>query len=342
MSASTAPAPRAPHPPLDRTLRPGLAAFQAPVLWTSVWQIVSTASLYMALLAAMYALPAWCGVFLAIPAGGLLVRLFIIQHDCGHGSFFQSRRANDMLGWCCSLLTVTPYANWRFQHAHHHATWNNLDRRTGWSDIYSNCLTVAEYRALSPFRRLVHRVTLHPIVAQLLLPPIVFLILFRWPFDTPMRTNKERFSVLRTNLALIAVYGGLALWLGVLPVLLVQGSTIAVASIIGVWMFSIQHRFEDAVWARQEKWNAPEAALLGSSFLRLPAVLQWFTGSIGYHHLHHLAPRIPNYRLEACQHAFASLLPTDNALTIRQALGAARYTLWDETTGRMVRFRDAA
>ena len=107
-------------------------------------------------------------------------------------------------------------------------------------------------------------------------------------------------------------------------------------------MFSIQHRFEDAVWARQEKWNAPEAALLGSSFLRLPAVLQWFTGSIGYHHLHHLAPRIPNYRLEACQRAFASLLPTDNVLTIRQALSAARYTLWDETSGRMVRFRDAA
>ena len=334
---------RSPHPSLDRNLRPALAAYQAPVRWVSIWQVASTATLYVAALACMYALPwefIWLSLLIAIPAGGLLVRLFIIQHDCGHGAFFRSRRANDILGWCCSMATLTPYANWRFQHAHHHAAWNNLDHRTGWSDIYSSCQTVEEYRALSPFRRWLHRMALHPVVAQLLLPPLVFLILYRWPFDTPKQNNRERGSVWRTNLALVALYGMLAWGLGVLSMIAVQATVIVFASIIGVWLFSIQHRFEHALWIRQDAWNAPDAALRGSSFLRLPRVLRWFTGNIGYHHLHHLAPRIPNYRLEACQRACAAMLPTGNTLTLREALGASRYTLWDETLGRMVRFRE--
>ncbi|MGE0418462.1 MAG: fatty acid desaturase [Acetobacteraceae bacterium] len=329
--------------PSPRSVRSRLAAFQVPDRRRSIWQVTSTGALYLALLAVMYAMPwdiAWLGLGLAVPAASMVVRLFIIQHDCGHGSFFRSKRANDILGWCCSLATFTPYANWRYQHAHHHAVWNNLDRRNSGTDIYSGCLTVAEYCALPPFRRLVYRVSMHPLVALLILPPLIFLVLFRWPFDTPCRSNRERLSVWVTNFALLAVYGGLAVILGFWSMLMVHLSVMVIASIVGVWMFSIQHRFEHAMWDRQDSWTPSGAALQGSSHLRLPRILHWFTGNIGFHHLHHLAPRIPNYRLVACQAACEPLLPTSNSLSVWQAMRAYRFTLWDEERKRMVGFRD--
>ena len=328
-----------------RDLRGILAAHQAPVLWRSLGQIASTFLPFFGLIAAMYAALAvsfWLSLALAVPAAGLIVRIFIIQHDCGHGAFFRSRAANAWLGRLCSLITMTPYANWRRQHANHHAMWNNLDRRNTGADIYSTCTTVAEYRALSPLRRRGHRAMHHPLVAQLLLPPLVFLLLYRIPFDTPRSWHRERASVLLTDIGLAGVFILLVLLLGAGPVALVQLPTMAIAAILGVWIFSVQHRFEDVLWSREESWTMAGAALLGSSHLRLPRVLQWFSGNIGFHHIHHLMPRVPNYRLEECHMACADLAPGTNSLSLGQALRAPAFVLWDEERARMVTFSDVA
>ncbi len=314
--------------------------FQAPSLRCSLWQFASTFLLYLAVTAAMYAavgVSVWLVLALAVPAAGFLVRLFIIQHDCGHGSFFRSRRANDWLGRFCSAMTFAPYEFWRRQHGNHHASFNNLDRRDSGLDIYSTCATVREYQALSPARRLLYRAARNPVLTLFLLPPVVFVLLYRVPFDTAASAKRERSSVLGTDLALAALLGTMMLLLGVGPVLLVQGAIIVPASIVGVWLFSVQHRFEEAQWARQDAWNPVQASLDGSSFLKLPRVLQWFTGSIGFHHVHHLSPRVPNYRLEEC-HMARPEMGQVTTLTLRQALTAPLYALWDEDRGCMARF----
>jgi omega-6 fatty acid desaturase (delta-12 desaturase) len=327
----------------QRSLRAVLAAHQSPVLGRSLGQLATTFIPFFALIAAMYALSgisAWLSLALTLPAAGLIVRIFIIQHDCGHGAFFHSRAANEWLGRFCSLITMTPFANWRRQHANHHAVWNNLDKRSAGADIYSTCLTVAEYQALSRLGRWWHRTMRHPLVAQLLLPPLVFMLLYRIPFDTPAGWRRERASVMLTDLGLLVVFTALVLTLGFGPVAVVQLPTMAVAAILGVWIFSVQHRFEEVVWSRQQDWSAPRAALLGSSHLKLPRVLQWFSGNIGFHHIHHLTPRVPNYRLEDCHRACAALMPSAVSLTLWQAFRAPAFALWDEANARMVRFAD--
>ena len=327
-----------------RAEQAALAKFQTPVLARSLAQVANTMLPYLALVACMYlslSVSIWLTLALAIPAAGFVVRLFVIQHDCGHGSFFRSRRANEIVGLVCSVVTMTPFANWRRQHANHHAIWNNLDKRDYGADIYSSCLTVTEYQALSPWRQRVYRVTRHPLVAQVLIPPFVFLLLYRVPFDTPRGWRKERRSVHLTNLAMAAVFGALITLLGAWPVVLVQVPIIGIAAIIGVWLFSVQHKFEDALWARQGSWNAAAASVHGSSYLALPSVLNWFTGNIGFHHLHHLAPRIPNYRLPECARDLPQLTAQATRLSLWQAVRANGYALWDERRGRMVRFAEA-
>lgn len=326
-------------------LRGVAARFQRPAPRDALAQIGSTLLPLVALLAAMHlglALGWWWLVpALALPAAALTVRAFIIQHDCGHGSFLPSRRANDALGRFCSLLTWTPYAHWRRQHAQHHGAWNDLDRREGrGSDIYSTCLTVQEYRALGPWRRRWHRLLRHPAVALLLLPPFIFLALYRTPFDTPAAWRKERRSVWTTDLALLALNGALGLLLGFGPAALVALAVMVPASIVGVWLFSLQHRFEGASWSRHAEWDPVTAAMEGSSFLKLPRALQWLTGSIGFHHVHHLAPRVPNYRLEECHLAHPAFAAA-RVLTLKDGLRASRYVLWDECAGRMVTFAEA-
>jgi omega-6 fatty acid desaturase (delta-12 desaturase) len=319
----------------------GLAPFQVPTRRRSIGQLTVTAAGYAGLVTLMYAslhVSPWLTLALAVPTAGFVVRLFIIQHDCGHASYFRSHRANEVVGWLCSLVTFTPFANWRRQHAGHHAVWNNLDRRHAGADIYSSCLTLREYQALSPRRKWLYRAARHPLVAQVLLPPLVFLLLYRLPFDTPRAWRKERRSVHLTNLALGVVLGALVLLLGVGPVLLVQVPIMVVASIIGVWLFSVQHRFEGSQWAHQAQWTPTAAALHGSSWLKLPRPLQWFTGSIGFHHVHHLLPRVPNYRLQACHEAAPIFAANVTMLTLREAIRAPSYALWDEALGRMVRF----
>ncbi len=316
--------------------------FQTPVLTDSLVQAVTSLGGFFAVCAAMYALlgVSVLAAFALAPIGaGFLVRIFIIQHDCGHSSFFRSQRANRLLGLACSLLTLTPYAAWRRQHAGHHSVWNDLDRRNSGADIYSACLTVKEYQALTLRQRWWFRTTRHPVVANVLLPPLVFLVLYRVPFDTPKTWRRERRSIYLHNAALLAGYGGLVPFLGIEAVLTVQLPIASLGAIAGVWLFSVQHRAQTTVWVRHEDWDPVVASLRGSTLLRLPAPLQWFTGNIGYHHVHHLNPHIPNYRLQACHDALSELhhVPT---LTLGDGLRATRFVLWDEDRGRMTTLRD--
>ncbi|HMA50970.1 MAG TPA: fatty acid desaturase [Magnetospirillaceae bacterium] len=306
----------------------------------SLGQVATAILPYLLLCALMYAsvpVSPLLPLAMAPLAAGFLVRVFVIQHDCGHGSFFRSRRASTLTGSLCSLITLTPYLMWRRQHAGHHSHWNNLDRRLSGCDIYSGCLTVEEFLRLPPARRRLHRLIQHPLVAWCILPPLIFLLLYRLPFDAPADWRRERRAVHLTNLALLAVYGSLGWGLGFGTMALVQGPIIVFASMAGVWLFSVQHRFERALWARQESWNPVSAALRGSSCLALPRILQWFTGNIGFHHVHHLNSHIPNYRLEACYDAIPALREA-HVVTPWQGLRAWRAALWDEGAGRMVPF----
>ena len=330
-------------PVSDSEIRRTAATFARPSLRSGVVQLATSFGPFLASCVTMYLvypLSPWLTLALALPTGALLVRVFIVQHDCGHGSFFASRCANVAVGRLCSLITLTPFSNWSRQHSQHHGDWNNLDRSGGGADIYSTCLTVQQYLALSPWRRLLYRLPRHPLVANLLLPPLVFLLLYRVPFDTPRNWRRERHSVHLTNLALLAMFAALVTLLDWQEVLLVHVPVIAVSSVLGVWLFSVQHRFETSHWSPRSDWHFVEAALAGASWLLLPAALQWLTGNIGFHHIHHLDPRVPNYRLAAAHDAMQSLYPTP-PLGLGGALSALRLALWDEAGGRLVRFRDA-
>lgn len=324
-------------------VRQAAAAFAQPIGSRGAVQLLTSFGPFIAACAAMYLaypISPFLALALALPAGALLVRVFIVQHDCGHGSFFASRRANLVVGRLCSLITMTPFQNWARQHRVHHGNWSNLDRRTG-QDLYSACLTVREYNALSRWKRLLHRLPRHPLVANILLPPIVFLIIYRFPFDTPRHWVRERRSVYLTNAALLASFVALALLIGWREVATVQLSIMVVASIIGVWLFSVQHRFETAHWTRRADWNAVDASMEASSWFALPRVLRWLTGNIGFHHVHHLNPRVPNYRLADAHDATQAVWPVE-PLTLGGSLHAPWLTLWDEAKGRLVSFRDAA
>lgn len=316
-----------------------LRAYQAPIFSTALLQALSTFGLYIACMVAMYLslkLSVWITLALSIPASGLIVRIFMLQHDCGHNSFFRSRRLNSVVGHLCSLITFTPFLYWRRLHARHHQSWNNLDNRGIAADFFSDCATVAEYQAMTPWQKRLYRLSHHPLLVHFLLPPVVFLVLYRLPFDMPRTQKRERRSVYLLDLALVVLFGGLIMAFGLKSVLLVHLPTIVLAAIIGIWLFSVQHRFEDAHWARKAEWNSAKASLHGASYLKLPVVLQWFSGNIGLHHVHHLRPGIPNYRLQACHDECPEVTNGVTVLTLKEALKAPSYTLWDETLNRMV------
>lgn len=331
--------------PIDiAQIRREAAAFAAPIVGRSLGQVATTfGPLLLALIGMYAAVTVSYGLTLAIAAvaAGFVVRVFIIQHDCGHGSFFRSRWSNMAMGMVCSLVTFAPYAMWRRQHAGHHRMWNNLDHRQSGADIYSTCSTVKEYQALSRWAKLRFRAVRHPLVYLGLLPPVVFLLLYRIPFDAPRAWARERRQVLATNLAIAAAFAGLSLLFGWRAVLMVQLPVAAIAAIYGVWLFSLQHRFEGVVWSRQDGWDPGHASVTGSSYLKLPRILQWFTGNIGFHHIHHLNARIPNYRLQSCFAAVHGLQQVQ-PLRLRDGLRAFRFVLWDEEQGRMIRLADLA
>ncbi|WP_235830061.1 fatty acid desaturase [Algihabitans albus] len=282
----------------------------------------------------------WLALAFAPLAAGFLVRIFILQHDCGHQAFFRARWANDLVGYACSLFTLTPYPAWRRQHAGHHGVWNDLDRRQSGADIYSHCLTLEEYAALSRRRRWLHRLTRHPLVANLVLPPLVFTLLYRFPFDMPASWRLPRRAVHLTNLALLVAFGGLGLALGFGAVAAVQVPVLVLGSIAGVWLFAVQHRGAGVRWSRHRAWDATSAALRSATYLKLPRLLQWFTGNIGFHHVHHLNPKVPNYRLQECHERLLADYDVPR-LSLRDGVKALRFVLWDERRERMVTFREA-
>lgn len=274
---------------------------------------------------------------LLLPVGAfLLVRLFMFQHDCGHGSFFAARWANDLLGWGLSVLTLTPYTVWRADHATHHASNGNLDRR-GVGDVTT--LTVTEYLALPRWRRLAYRLYRHPLVMFGAGPAWMFLIVPRLPARNRWRRWRDWLSIIGTDVALAALLATLMLTLGPVAVLLGWLPVILLAATIGVWLFYIQHQFEGAYWQPRPQWDFAAAALEGSSFYDLPPALHWLTGNIGFHHIHHLASKIPNYRLRDCFKANPALQAAPR-LTLRSSLACARLALWDTEQHRLVSFRD--
>jgi omega-6 fatty acid desaturase (delta-12 desaturase) len=317
-----------------------LAPYREPRTGRSIFEIVVTIVPLLAIWALAWALHAhgwwWAALLLTIPAAGFLVRLFMIQHDCGHGSFFGPRQANDWVGRVIGVFTLTPYDYWRQTHAIHHATSGNLDRR-GLGAIET--LTVDEYAALSPMRQLGYRLYRHPLVMFGLGPAFVFFIMQRLPVGMMRQGWRPWVSVVGNGLAALAGLAGLVWLFGAAPVLIVNVVTMLLAATIGVWLFYVQHQFEGAVWARNGQWKRDHAALAGSSHYDLPPVLRWFTANIGIHHVHHLSSRIPFYRLSTVLKDYPELKPVSR-VGLWESFRCARLALWDEAAGRLVSFRE--
>jgi omega-6 fatty acid desaturase (delta-12 desaturase) len=278
----------------------------------------------------------WLTLLLAIPAAGFLVRLFLIQHDCGHGAFFRGRAVNDWVGRVLGVLTMTPYDYWKRNHAIHHATSSNLDRR-GIGDIET--LTVEEYRSRSLLRRILYRFYRNAIVMFGIGAAYVFLLKHRLPFYQMRAGWRPWVSTMATNAAIALVVAAMIWLVGTRPFLVVDLAIMLLAASRGVWVFYVQHQFEDVVWMRDDGWVMHEAALAGSSYYDLPGVLRWFTANIGIHHVHHLNSRIPYYRLQQVLRDHPELKKVGR-LTLLESLRAVRLTLWCESRRKLVSFAD--
>jgi omega-6 fatty acid desaturase (delta-12 desaturase) len=312
-----------------------VAEHRKPVLRSGIWQVLNSIVPYLALWGLMIwtlEISYWLTLALAVVAAGFLVRVFIIFHDCGHGSFFKSRRANRLLEFVTGVLTFTPYAQWRQEHALHHATSGDLDRR-GPGEIWT--LTVREYLEASRWKRLAYRLARNPFVLFVLAPAYVFLVANRLPSRAVGR--REHLGVYWTNGALLAIAVLMSVGIGVKAYVLIQLPVMLLAGTAGVWLFYVQHQFEGVQWKRREDWDYAEAALRGSSYYELPRVLQWFTGNIGFHHIHHLSPSIPNYRLERC-HRENAVFRDVPAITLWSSMKSFSYRLWDEQRQKLVGF----
>jgi omega-6 fatty acid desaturase (delta-12 desaturase) len=313
-----------------------VARYQKSAVWPGVWQLVNTLVPYAALWYLMHLslqVSWWLALPLAVLAGGFLVRTFIIFHDCTHGSFFPSRRANDILGFIAGVLTFTPYFHWRWEHNLHHATSGDLDRR-GTGDVWT--LTVQEYLEASRWKRFAYRLARNPVILFGVAPLFLFFIKMRIPAAKAPR--RERHSVAWTNLAIVGVAAGMSWIFGFKAYLLLQLLIVMVAGSAGLWLFYVQHQFEGVYWERSGDWDYCTAALKGSSFYKLPKLLQWFSGNIGFHHIHHLSPRIPNYHLEKC-HRAEPLFQTVKPVTLFGSLRSLTFRLWDEQRQRLVGYR---
>jgi omega-6 fatty acid desaturase (delta-12 desaturase) len=315
-----------------------LAQFQQPNIRQAAWQIVNTFVPYLALWGLMIAVVraghGWLALFppLLLAAAGFQMRSFIMFHDCTHSSFFGSRRANRLLGYVTGIVNFTPFEEWRHWHLLHHSTAGDLDRR-GQGDVWT--LTVAEYLAAPPLKKLAYRIFRTPLFLFGVAPTFSFLLMQRFPRKGI--GPQERFSVYFTDLALLALVLVMSATIGWRAYVLIQLPLTALAGAAGVWLFYVQHQFEGVYWARHAEWDPIRAALAGASYYRLPKFLQWITGSIGLHHLHHLRPRIPNYSLQAgldATPAFQLITP----ITLRTSLRSLFLNLWDETDQRLVSF----
>ncbi len=310
-----------------------VAPFQVPSIPRATWQIINTFFPYALLWYAMYrslAVSYWLTLGLALIAGLLLVRVFIFFHDCGHGSFLKSKPASNIIGFICGMLTFTPYLHWTWQHSVHHQTSGDLSRR-GDGDIWT--MTVKEYEEATPRLRFWYRLVRNPITLFIVGPLFLFLIHQRFP--SPRAKGKDRASVMIMNVALLVMIIGLSWLFGFKNYVLMQLPVTMFAGMAGIWMFYVQHQYEDVYWEHREDWDYTTAALEGSSFYKLPKILQWFTGNIGFHHVHHLSSRIPNYYLERCHNShpmFHSIKP----LTFWSSLKCINLRLWDESDRKLI------
>lgn len=316
-----------------------VARYQTPDTRIALGQVLSSFGPFVALQALMYALwpvAPWLIPVLAVFAGGFLVRIFIILHDCGHGSFTKNQRLNDIFGIISGVFTLTPYYQWRHGHAIHHATSGDLDRR-GIGDV--DTLTVREYVALPWWRRLAYRVYRFPLFMFGLGAVFLFVVINR--FAAPGSPRREVVSTHATSLAIAGAAALMVALVGWQAFLAVYGLSMAVAAVGGVWLFYLQHQFEATYWKPHPEWDYYMASIKGSSFYQLPKILQWFTGNIGFHHIHHLSPKIPNYRLEQCFRENAQFHDV-TTLTLASSLETLQWRLWDEDLERMVGFARAA
>jgi omega-6 fatty acid desaturase (delta-12 desaturase) len=318
--------------------RDALAPYARPRIGRSLLDIGTSAVPYLTLSVAMYftlGVSHLLALVIAVPAAGFLMRSFVIFHDCSHGSFLPSKRANLWLGTALGLLVYSPFMRWRHDHARHHASSGDLDRR-GAGDVRT--LTIAEYDVLSGRGRLAYRLLRNPLV-MFGIGPIVALLVGPRIVARDARPRMRR-SVIGTNIALAVLVGSLCWLIGWRDFLLVQTPTVLLAGSAGIWLFYVQHQFEDVYWESAERWSYAEAALRGSSYLKLPKVLQFFSGNIGLHHVHHLSARIPNYNLQRA-HDENSIFENVPTLSLRDGLRAVRLKLWDEERGRLVTFAEA-
>jgi omega-6 fatty acid desaturase (delta-12 desaturase) len=325
--------------PDSRALMRNLAPYREPSTARSVLELAITAVPFVLLWGLIWvAVDAgyWIGLLLAVPAAGFLVRLFLIQHDCGHGSFFRHRLTNDWVGRAIGVVTLTPYDYWRRAHALHHANSGNLERR-GIGDI--DTLTVDEFRARTPLQQLLYRLYRHPIVMFGLGPAYLFILRHRLPMGLMRSGLAPWVSAMATNMAIAILVAGIIWLVGLGPFLLVQMPITLIAASIGVWLFYVQHQFEDTFWEHDRDWSFHEAALNGSSHYDLPGILRWFTANIGVHHVHHLSSRIPYYRLPEALRNHPEL-QNIGRLTLLQSLKTVRLVLWDEEKRRLVSFRE--
>ena len=305
----------------------------------SLWQLFNSVTPFFVFWYLAYRLlsVSYFGTLLfAFVAALFAVRTFVILHDCGHGSFFKAQWANDLVGRACGFLCYTPYQAWRHSHALHHATSGDLDRR-GEGDVWT--LTRSEYQALPRSRRFLYRMYRWPPLLFLLAPTFAFLVLHRIPSMISAYAPRERNSVRMTNAALLLGVGVMVMTIGLTDYVLVQLPTVFISASIGGWLFYVQHQYPDTYWEHHSKWSYLNAAIDGSSFYKLPKVLQWFTGNIGFHHVHHLHPRIPNYFLEPCHNELDDAFTAIQPLTLVSSLKCLRVALWDESRMKLVDFR---
>jgi omega-6 fatty acid desaturase (delta-12 desaturase) len=312
--------------------------YQTPDVRRSLWQVANTLIPYFALWALMFLslkVSYWLTLALALPTAGFMVRTFILFHDCGHGALFPSKRANEIVGIITGILTFTPWAYWWRNHAIHHATAGDLDRR-GVGDVYT--MTLEEYLSAPWWKKIAYRLMRNPFNMLVIGAPIVFAVVNR--FYGRGTGKRERASVWWTNLGVAVWIGGLIWLVGWKAYLMVQIPVLWIASAAGVWLFYVQHQFEGVYWERHDKWNFFDAGLKGCSYYKLPRLLQWFTGNIGFHHIHHISAKIPNYRLEECYRDNPELQQAVT-LTLRSSLKSLSLRVYDENRKKLVSWKDA-
>lgn len=311
--------------------------YQKQSLPKGIWQIVNTLIPYLGLwVIIIYSLPVswWITVFLIPVAAGFLVRLFIIFHDCGHGSFFKSQRANQVVGMIFGILSFTPYYKWHNQHLRHHATVGNLDKR-GTGDVWT--MTIEEYEGSSKWNRLKYRIYRNPLIMFGIGSIYVFLIQNR--LTNKNMTKKEKANIWFTNASLAVIFIVMSLAVGFVTFVIIQLAILYVAAISGLWLFYLQHQYEDVSWFRNKEWNFRTVALNGSSYVKFPKLLQWFSGNIGFHHIHHMNARIPNYNLARCYRE-NSVFNEVKPVTFVMSVKSLKLRLWNENLQKLVAFKD--